>query len=188
MTIRLLFALCCVLFILAIVPAMAQEVRNTSYTTRTGERVLRIETVLPVPAAEVWSAFATEAGARLWMAPVVKLDLRTGGSLRTRYEAKGSIGEPGTIVLGILNYIEEELITFKVTLNETFPDSIRREDKDLQEIVQIIRIGPANTKVVSSMLGWGRGKAWDDAYRFFAKGNEWTYKQLAGSLTRRDGP
>jgi hypothetical protein len=30
----------------------------------------------------------------------------------------------------------------------------------------------------NAMIGWGKGTDWDKAYEFFAKGNEWTYKEL----------
>jgi hypothetical protein len=28
------------------------------------------------------------------------------------------------------------------------------------------------------MTGWGEGADWDKTYNFFARGNEWTYKEL----------
>lgn len=35
-----------------------------------------------------------------------------------------------------------------------------------------------HTKIVSSMIGWGKGTDWDKTYDFFTKGNEWTYQEL----------
>jgi hypothetical protein len=29
------------------------------------------------------------------------------------------------------------------------------------------------------MVGWGNGAEWDKAVAFFAKGNKWSYKELA---------
>ena len=29
------------------------------------------------------------------------------------------------------------------------------------------------------MVGWGQGTEWDKAVAFLAKGNEWSYKELA---------
>ena len=163
--------------------AAAQEVRNTSYSTKSGERVLRIETVMPATPENVWKAWTAPQELSKWIAPVVAIDLRIGGTLSTNYDQKATIGNPGTIQLPIINYIEKQLITLKVNLNDKFPKKVRDEDHNLEEIVQIVDLGDGKTKVVSSMVGWGAGEDWDQTYDFFARGNEWTYRQLAKYLS-----
>ncbi len=32
------------------------------------------------------------------------------------------------------------------------------------------------------MIGWGKGKEWDETYSFFEKGNKWSYQQLLKRL------
>jgi hypothetical protein len=162
--------------------AAAQDVRNTSYVTKTGERVLRIETVVSASPETVWNAWTAPQELSKWIAPVVAINLKIGGTISTNYDQKAILGSAGTIRLPIINYIEKQLITLKVNLNDKFPKSIRDEDHNLQEIVQIVDLGGGNTKVVSSMVGWGTGKDWDQTYDFFARGNEWTYRQLAKYL------
>jgi hypothetical protein len=169
--------------ILGSISVSAQEVRDTSYTASTGERVLRIETILPISVDSVWLSFSTPKGLSSWVAPVVSLDLRTGGMLSTNYDKNAAIGSPGTIYLPILNYLDGEMITFKVNLNEAFPKKVREEDKNLQEIIQLVKLGNQKTKVVSSMVGWGQGKQWEDTFNFFSKGNRWTYTQLVKAMT-----
>ena len=179
--------LACVTMALAAPAAgAAQDVRNTSYVTKSGERVLRIEAVVPASAENVWKAWTVPQELSKWIAPVVGIDLRTGGTISTNYDAKATIGGAGTIQLPIINYIEKQLITLKVNLNEKFPKNTRNEDHNLQEIVQIVDLGDGKTKVVSSMVGWGTGKDWDQSYEFFARGNEWTYRELAKYLSSRD--
>ncbi|HXP62444.1 MAG TPA: SRPBCC domain-containing protein [Dongiaceae bacterium] len=156
----------------------AQEVNVTNLVTNSKERVLRVESTVPASPKAVWEAFATEEGLKKWVAPVVALDLRVGGTLSTHYDKKASIGSPGTIRLGIVNYLEGELITYKVHLTSSFSPKARAEDQNLQEIIQIVPWTNGTTKVISSMVGWGTGKDWDEAYNFFAKGNAWSYKQL----------
>ena len=163
--------------------AAAQDVRNTSYVTKSGERVLRIETFVPVSTEDVWKVWTAPQELSKWIAPVVAIDLRIGGTLSTNYDQKATIGNPGTTQLPIINYIEKQLITLKVNLNDKFPQKVRDEDLNLQEIVQIVDLGDGKTKVVSSMVGWGAGKDWDQTYDFFARGNEWTYRQLAKYLS-----
>jgi uncharacterized protein YndB with AHSA1/START domain len=163
--------------------ATAQDVRNTSYVTKSGERVLRIETFVPVSTEDVWKVWTAPQELSKWIAPVVAIDLRIGGTISTNYDQKATIGNPGTIQLPIINYIEKQLITLKVNLNDKFPKKVRDEDHNLQEIAQIVDLGDGKTKVVSSMVGWGAGKDWDQTYDFFARGNEWTYRQLAKYLS-----
>jgi uncharacterized protein YndB with AHSA1/START domain len=133
---------------------------------------------------QVWNAWTTQDGLREWVAPVVAINLRIGGTISTKYDSKAKIGESGTITLPIVNYVEKQLITLRVNLNDSFARKVRDEDQNLQEIVQIADIGDGKTKLVSSMVGWGTGKEWDDTYAFFARGNEWTYQQLAKYLSR----
>jgi len=163
--------------------AAAQDVRNTSYVTKSGERVLRIEAVVPASTESVWKAWTDPQQLSKWIAPVVAIDLKTGGTISTHYDQKATIGNHGTIQLPIVNYVEEQLITLKVNLNDKFPKQVRDEDRNLQEIVQIVDLGGGKTEVVSSMVGWGTGKDWDQTYDFFARGNEWTYRQFAKSLS-----
>jgi uncharacterized protein YndB with AHSA1/START domain len=167
---------------LAPVFAAAQTVQNTSPPATARERALRIEVVVPNSRNDVWDAFTTVEGLRKWVAPVVALDLRAGGSLFANYDESAEIGDPGTIETTILNYLDGELITFKVNLNESFSDQLRSEDSNLQEIVQFVSVDDGTTKLISTMVGWGAGPDWDEAYNFFARGNEWTYRQLVGAL------
>ena len=160
------------------VSLFGQEVRNTSYVTSTGEKVLRIESEVPITKQEAWRLFTTVEGLKKWIAPVVAIDFKIGGQLLTNYDKTKSPGDPGTIRLPILNYLEMEMITLKVILTESFTVKVRREDENLQEIIQFVDVGRRKTKIVSSMIGWGKGSEWDKTYEFFAKGNEWTYKEL----------
>lgn len=158
------------------------SVTNLDLVTATHERVLRIEGIVPAPAAEVWKAFSTAEGLKTWIAPVVSIDLRVGGVISTHYTKTATIGSPGTINLPIINYLEGEMLTLKVNLNENFTAKARAEDKNLQEIIQIIPASSNSTRVVSSMIGWGTGKEWDDTYKFFSRGNAWTYRELIQSF------
>ena len=120
--------------------AAAQDVRNTSYVTKSGERVLRIETFVPVSTEDVWKVWTAPQELSKWIAPVVAIDLRIGGTISTNYDQKAAIGNPGTIPLPIINYIEKQLITLKVNLNDKFPKKVRDEDHDLQDFVSRHRI------------------------------------------------
>jgi len=151
---------------------------NNSFIAADGERFLRFEIIVNTNVDETWKIIATEEGIKKWMAPVAALDLRTGGALKTNYNETSKIDDKGTITLGIINYIPSEIITYKITLNELFAEKCRKEDKNLQHIIQLKSLGQNKTKIISTMAGWGQGKEWDEAYSFFEKGNEWTFQKL----------
>jgi uncharacterized protein YndB with AHSA1/START domain len=159
--------------------ACAQEVRNTSYITSTGERVLRLEMVIPVNKQEAWQLVATADGWKRWAAPVVSVDFRVGGAILTNYDENKTTADSGTIRLPILSYLEGEMVILRVILNNSFSQSVRKQNKDLQEIIQIVDAGDGKTRIVSSMIGWGSGPEWDKTYQFFARGNKWSYEQMA---------
>lgn len=165
-------------------PCLAQEMKTATPRTASGERVMRIEMTVRQSPEIVWKSFATVEGLQCWVAPVVRLDLRTGGSLFTNYDKNAAIGDAGTISLGITNYLESEQITYKVNLNDAFPANLRSEDKNLQEVVQLQRTADGGTRIVSSMVGWGTGEAWDKAFEFFIKGNEWSIRNLGACLSK----
>jgi hypothetical protein len=147
--------------------------------TSSGEQVVSVEATFSQPPSSIWTWFSDEQRLKCWIAPVVRLNLKTGGTLQTNYTKTAAIGDAGTIALDILNYVEPDILTFKVKLNDTFSERLRSEDGQLQEIVQLQRLPNGGTRMVSSMVGWGTGEDWDKAAAFFARGNEWTYKNLA---------
>jgi uncharacterized protein YndB with AHSA1/START domain len=172
------FSTIVILIACAITQLKAQDVKNTSYITTTGEKILRLEFVLPLSKLQAWQYFTNDAKLKLWIAPVAHINLKTGGSLLTNYDKTKSVTDKSAIKNDIVNYIENELITLKVNLNNNFTKKAQAEDKNLQEVIQFIAVDDNQTKIVSSMIGWGKGADWDTTYAFFDKGNIWTYKEL----------
>ncbi len=82
-------------------PAVADEymkrVRNTSFRGPSGERVLRHEVVVDASLEDVWKALTTSEGLESFMAPVVRVELRTGGRFDSNYRRGSQLGDPGTI-------------------------------------------------------------------------------------------
>jgi|JI6StandDraft_1071083.scaffolds.fasta_scaffold00651_17 uncharacterized protein YndB with AHSA1/START domain len=154
------------------------QVNNSSYVTKFGERALQFSIEVPASKVEVWKLFTTEKGLEKWIAPVVKINMKIGGWIRTNYDKTKTTDDTTAIQLDIINYLENEMLTLKVNLNNNFPLEAKNDDKNLQEIIQLIDLGNGKTKIVSTMVGWGKGSHWDKAYTFFERGNEWTYKEF----------
>ncbi len=168
--------------------AGAADVTLTMPRSAAGEPIVRVETILRQPPEVAWRWFATEAGLRCWAAPVVKLDLRIGGSLLTHYDPKASIGAPGTIALGIVNYVDAEFLTYQVKLTDAFPATVRADDGRLQEVVRFERLPDGGTRIIATMLGWGTGPDWDKTVAFFGRGNEYTYQALVRCAAAAEAP
>jgi uncharacterized protein YndB with AHSA1/START domain len=160
------------------------QVTNSSYTTQHGEKVLQLSIIIPINKKDAWNLFTTDDGLKKWIAPVAKIDMRTGGSIRTNYDPSKAPDDTTSIRLGIINYLEYDLITLKVNLNNSFPEQAKKEDQNLQEIIQFTDAGKGKTKIISSMAGWGQGSDWDKTYDFFQKGNDWTFKEILKLFTK----
>ena len=64
---------------------------------------------------EVWNAFATKAGVQLWWAPVVEINFAVGGTIRSNYNPKGTIGDATTIENTILTFDPKRMISSRLT-------------------------------------------------------------------------
>jgi uncharacterized protein YndB with AHSA1/START domain len=101
-------------------------VKNTSFVAPSGERVLRNEAFVNGSLADVWNAFTTSEGLITFMAPVVHIQLKTGGIFDSNYHVRSKLGDPGTIHNTVLNYIPMEMFSIKVGLTEQFPERPRQ--------------------------------------------------------------
>ena len=127
---------------------------------------------------EAWQLFTTDAQLMKWIAPVAHIELRTGGYILTNYDKTKPLTDSSSIKLDIINYLEHEILTLKVNLNNSFSPKVKSEDGNLQEIIQFVSVSPKQTKVISSMVGWGKGEDWDKTYGFFERGNIWTFEEM----------
>jgi len=166
------------LLVLSLTSAKSQSVNNTSYTSETGEKVLRLEVIVPVGKEEAWQLFTKDEQLMRWMAPQAHIELKPEGYILTNYDKTKPLTDSSSIKLNILNYVQGELMTLKVNLNDNFSKSVQKEDENLLEVIQFESIGPKETMIISSMIGWGEGEDWNKTYDFFVKGNQWTYEQL----------
>jgi hypothetical protein len=75
----------------------SQRVKNSSFASPTGERVLRQEITIDAPLQEVWNAMTTDDGLKSFMVPTAKIELKTGGAWETNYRIGSRIGDPDNI-------------------------------------------------------------------------------------------
>jgi len=163
------------LFAVAIAHA---QVKNTSFVTPSGERVLRHEITIDANLSDVWNAMTTSEGLMSFMAPMVHMELKTGGVFDSNYRVGSKPGDPDTIHNQVLNYLPMEMFSIKVGLTKQFP-ARPRETGTLFAVLTFKEAGDRKVLVTESMLGWGDGDDWKQVYDFFGRGNAYTLGELA---------
>ena len=154
------------------------RVKNSSFVTSSGERVLRHEIVVNGSLADVWNALTTSEGLKSFMAPAVRVELKTGGRFDSNYRPGSTPDDPDSIHNQVLNYVPMEMFSIKVGLTKQFP-ARPREAGTLFAVLNLREAGPRQVAVTESMLGWGAGADWDDVYAKFDRGNAYTLAELA---------
>ncbi len=163
-------------------PLLAQEVQDTSFTAPNGERVQRLDIVIPSTVREVWTAVSSSEGWMSFMAPLVAMELKTGGIFQSNDRAGAKLGDPGTITNTVLAYVPLQMFAMRIGLTEAFPKEVR-EANTLFSVLTMEEVGPGRVKISEMMLGWKEGPGWDMTWKFFLQGNRRTlldlYKRFA---------
>jgi uncharacterized protein YndB with AHSA1/START domain len=153
-------------------------IENRIDTLPSGELMLVQSTLLEAPLEKAWAAYTEPEAWKQWVTPVVEMDFRINGSIRSHYDLGASIGSPGTVVIHVLNYIPMEQITMQAELAENFPEFMRGEEKNLYSIVRFEPRGKSQTLVTLYGIGYPNEDRWRDLMQFFVQGNEQTLRKL----------
>ena len=142
-----------------------------------GDDRLVHEGVVAAPVSEVWAAFTTKKGQESWMVAHSEVDLRVGGLMRTHYDPKGALGDPGTIENTIISFDPERMLSIRVTKPPEkfpFPAAVR----NMWTVIYFEPAGPRATRVRIVGLGFGGDEESKKMRAFFDRGNAYTLKKL----------
>lgn len=131
-----------------------------------------------VPLQKVWDAYTTKTGWQSWIAPVVEIDFKIGGTIQANYTKTAKIGDPGTTQLHIINYIPNSLITLQAELTDNFPAFMKEDSTHLYNIIQFETIKENKTRIISYGLGYKKNKEYLKLMNFFITANETSFMQL----------
>lgn len=112
-----------------------EAIQNRIITTQSQELVLIEEVLIEAPVRDAWKAYTTAEGMMAWSAPLVEVDLRAGGSIRSLYDTNLNIGDPGTINLRIVNYVPERLLTLQAEQAESWPEVMKQDRGNLMNVI-----------------------------------------------------
>lgn len=165
-------------------PLAAQEaITSETIATAEGEIALKQSLVVETGLADAWALFTTDAGVRQWMAPVGAVDLRSGGAIRTNYNACAAPGDEGTITNTIVNFVPQRFLTLQADLvpqreAEWMNEAIFARRDNLYSVIEFEAVSQGRTRITIWGLGYGTGPEWETMLGFFIAGNEWTLAQL----------
>lgn len=158
------------------------QAKSQTDTLPSGELMLRQEIVINAPIDSVWNAYSTAEGWQGWVTPVVEMNFKINGTIKSHYDTTATIGDKGTIVNHILNYIPYKLITLQAELNENFPEFMIGEEKNLYSIHEFEKLNNEQTRVTIYGLGYKNEPQWIDLLHFFIQANEYSLKKLKSFL------
>jgi uncharacterized protein YndB with AHSA1/START domain len=159
-------------------------VTSTLIETPEGGLVLSQTFIVDVPVKNVWDAYVTEEGWTSWSSPHAKIDLRPGGTIRAHYGEDATVGDPGTIILHIVNYVPERVLTLRAEMADHFPDIMKEDDGNLMEVTLFEPLGEARTRVTSYGVGYRDEPEYRQLIEFFTPANEGLYVKLKETLER----
>lgn len=149
-----------------------EPVLSRVQTTEAGERILVQEVWIDAPPEEVWPAYTTNEGYAAWAAPVVEVDLRVGGTIRTHYVPTAKLGDAGTNTLHIVNYVPNELITLRADVAPNWPEVMKQDGDKLTNVILFDRLPGDATRIRSYGIGYRDTPEYDDLLTFFRAAND----------------
>lgn len=128
--------------------------------------------------AEVWRIFTTTEGYKLTGVTQAEVDLKIGGTIRTHYDPKGTLGDPRTIVNEILAYEPERMLALRIKqppADFPYPDAVA----GTWSVIYMTPAGDNMTQVRIVGLGYTDQPQSQALRKFFAEGNRWTLDHIA---------
>ena len=163
-------------------PLDSPPVTSAVETTAEGELVLTQEVHVRAPIAAAWAAYTTEDGWTSWASPVAAIDLRTGGTIRTHYDANAAIGDEGTNTLHIVHFVPERLLTLKADLSDNWPEFMREDAEHLANVIVFDELEPGLTRIRSFGVGYRDTAEYTQLLEFFVQANEGLLHKLVEVL------
>jgi len=127
-------------------------------------RAISVEVTVDAPQREVWEAWTTEAGARSFLAPACRVELRVGGAYEMYFNLDATPGQRGGEGIVVLAFQEPDMLSF--TWNAP-PELATVRPQHTHVVVRFSPLSPGSTRVSLHHDGWGQGGEWDEAFRYF---------------------
>jgi uncharacterized protein YndB with AHSA1/START domain len=135
------------------------------------------ETVVDAPVEEVWKIFTTSEGYKVLGPAQAVVDLRIGGTIRSRYSQTGPLGDEETIENLILAYEPTFMIATRIQKTpKGFP--FKEAWKHSWTVVTLVPLDGTRTRVRVASLGFGADEESVAMKKFFELGNQQTIENI----------
>ena len=112
-----------------------QSIQSEIIKTENGEQTLVQSVLVDASVSDVWAAYTTSEGWMNWAAPLAEVNLKAGGTIKTHYGQNAKIGDAGTNILHIVNYVPERVLTLRAELSERWPAVMKQDHGKLMNII-----------------------------------------------------
>lgn len=145
-------------------------------------RMIRAETIVAAPVADVWAAWTTKAGLTAFFAADANVELRVGGPYELIMKPDNPPGQRGAEGCTVLAFVPEQMLAFTWNVPPTIP-ALREANVHTQVVLTFEALGPQRTRVRLVNHGYGEGADWDAALAYFSKA--WPF--VLDNLTKHFG-
>lgn len=158
------------------------DIKSVVDSTAAGDLILTQYVTVHAPIEAVWDAYTTEAGWAKWSTPLVSIDLKVGGTIRTNYNPEGTLDDETANTLFIRNYVPHKLLTLQADIAPNWPEFMKEEAENLFNVILFESLSDKKTQITSYGMGYKNDERYLGLMEFFIKGNEMLYEQLKASL------
>jgi uncharacterized protein YndB with AHSA1/START domain len=149
---------------------------NTGATNAAAPQVT--EVFINAPVSQVWQLFTTADGFKTAGAAQAEIDLRVGGTIRSRTDTKGQLSDPDTVIEEILAFDPERMLAVRTTqVPDSFPE--RNALADTWTVIYFTKSGEDMTHVKMVGLGYTDTPASQALRSFAEKSNRALLDRLA---------
>jgi len=152
--------------------------------TATAEEVSFVNVgIIEAPIEEVWKILSTSEGYQAMGPALADVDLRIGGTIRSRYSADGTLGDAETIENTILAYEPPRMMAIRISkppASFPFPNAWR----STWTVTTLTEAGEGRTSMRVASLGFGTDEESLAMRRFFESGNQLTIESIRAHFAR----
>lgn len=140
------------------------------------------EGMVNAPVEEVWKVLSTSEGYKILGPALAEVDLRVGGTIRSRYRANGTLGDEETIENVILAYEPPTMMAIQIQKPpKTFP--FKEAWKHTWTVITLSPVEGDKTQIQISSLGYGTDEESLAMRSFFETGNQLTIEYIQKHFT-----
>jgi len=145
------------------------------------------EGVVDAPITEVWRVLSTSEGYKVLGPALAEVDLKIGGTIRSRYRADGVLGDAETIENVILAYEPPTMMAIRIQKPPaSFP--FKEAWRNPWTVTTLVPLEEGRTLMRAASLGYGSDEDSLAMRRFFEAGNQQTIEAIQRHFARRAQP